>query len=194
VTWRVGREPFRSERALGGERWNGGSVGEVEFKGLGVGGQGPTVGSTNDKTTLFKGSEGVTEAGVVDAEALTESSPGQGVASAAEFVAQGLGQRRGRGDGAIGCKAARLSISTGEAEHQGVGSRSGAVLDGETKALIVAAKEVTCGVSPGVEIGAAPEGLTEVAAGAFGHVVDEDDGEVVAAVELPEEAEEAGDI
>ena len=48
--------PFRSERARGAERRNGGvSVGEDEFRGLGLGGQGPTVGSTNDKTTLFKG-------------------------------------------------------------------------------------------------------------------------------------------
>ena len=85
-------------------------------------------------------------------------------------------------------------MATSEAEEQGFGGGSGAVLDGETQALIVAAYEVASGVGPGVEIGAAPEGLAEVAAGAFGHVVNEGKGDVVAAIELPEEAEEAGDI
>jgi hypothetical protein len=68
------------------------------------------------------------------------------------------------------------------------------VLDGETQALIRVADEIACGVGPGVEIGATPEGLAKVAAGAFGHVVDEDDGEVVAAVEFAQEPEETGDI
>lgn len=109
-------------------------------------------------------------------------------------MAHGLGQRRGHGLGAVGCEPAGLSIATSEAEEQGFGGGSGAVLDGETQALIVAAYEVASGVGPGVEIGAAPEGLAKVAAGAFGHVVNEDKGEVVAAVEFAQEPQEAGDI
>ena len=114
--------------------------------------------------------------------------------SAAEFGAHGLCQGRGFGVDAVGLEPTGLAVSTDEAEKQGLGSGSGAVLDGEAQALIGTADEVTGGVVPGVQIGATAQGLAEVAAGAFCHVVDEDDGEVVAAVELTEEAEEARDV
>jgi hypothetical protein len=40
-----------------------------------------------------------------------------------------------------------------------------------------------------VEIGATPEGLAEVTARSFGHVVDDDESEAVTAVEFAKEAE-----
>lgn len=45
-----------------------------------------------------------------------------------------------------------------------------------------------------MEVGAAAECLAGVPASALGHVMDDDEGEVVAAVEFAEEAEEAGDV
>lgn len=45
-----------------------------------------------------------------------------------------------------------------------------------------------------MQVGAAAQGLSQVVPGALGHVVDEDDGSVVAPVELAQEAEQAGDV
>lgn len=85
-------------------------------------------------------------------------------------------------------------MAGGESQEHGVGRDSGAVLDGETEALVGSAEEIASGVGPGVEVGAAAEGLAGVAARALGHVVDESDGEGVATVEFAEEAEQAGDV
>jgi hypothetical protein len=45
-----------------------------------------------------------------------------------------------------------------------------------------------------MKVGAAAQRLAQVATGAFGHVMDEHEGELVAAVNLAEEAQEAGDV
>jgi hypothetical protein len=56
---------FRSERAWGWER-NGDSLGEGEFGLILVGRQDPPFGGAAGKPPLFKGEQGVTEAGVID--------------------------------------------------------------------------------------------------------------------------------
>ena len=83
---------------------------------------------------------------------------------AAQFGSYGLGDRLRLGVEAIGSEPAGLAIATGEAKQQGLGSGSGAVVNGEAQALIGSADQVTCGVVPGVEIGATSEGLAEVTA------------------------------
>ena len=88
----------------------------------------------------------------------------------------------------------RLAVSSSKAQQQGIGCWGGAVLDGETQAVVGEAYQVACGVQPGVEIGTAPQGLAEVAAGAFGHVMDEYHGHLVAAVDLAQEAQQSRDI
>ncbi|MBA7547255.1 hypothetical protein ES705_39663 [subsurface metagenome] len=68
------------------------------------------------------------------------------------------------------------------------------MLDGEAQAFIITADQIAGGVDPGVEVGAAPQRLAEVAAGALGHVVDEHDGDLVTAVDVAQEAQHTGDI
>jgi hypothetical protein len=88
----------------------------------------------------------------------------------------------------------RLVVGMDEAEQQGFGSGSGSVFDGEAQTLIGAAAEIAGGVGPGVEVGASAQRLAGILAGSFGHVVDEGKGEVMTAIELAEESEEAGDV
>jgi hypothetical protein len=60
--------------------------------------------------------------------------------------------------------------------------------------MIVTAYQITGGVGPCVEVGAATERLAEVTAGTFGHVVDEDEGELVTAVDVSQVSQQARDI
>jgi len=70
----------------------------------------------------------------------------------------------------------------------------GAVLDREQEPFVVSS-EVEIGVSPGVELGASPERLAGAQVGcAFFRVMDEDDGERVAALKLAEKGEQRGDL
>ena len=45
-----------------------------------------------------------------------------------------------------------------------------------------------------MQVGAAAERLTEIASSALGHMVNDEDGDVVTAVEFAKKAEQAGDI
>ena len=168
---------------------------QVELGVLGIRrGQGPALGGAEGETSLLKGAQGVAEAGVVDPELLPESGSGDSARGVLKDLAHGLGEGGWGGVVALDPEAQWLVTGVGEGEEQGVGRRCCAVLHGQAQALIGASDEVTGRVGPGVEIGAAAERLAGVPARALGHVVDDDEGEVVAAVELAEEAEEAGDV
>ena len=56
------------------------------------------------------------------------------------------------------------------------------------------ADEVASGIDPCVQVGAAAKRLTEIASSALGHMVNDEDGDVVTAVEFAKKAEQAGDI
>gem|GEM_PF-1573726 len=68
------------------------------------------------------------------------------------------------------------------------------MLEGEADALVVTAGEIAGGVDPGVQISRAAEGLSGILSGTFGHMVHKDDGQFVSSVEVPQEAEEFGDV
>jgi hypothetical protein len=64
------------------------------------------------------------------------------------------------------------------------------VLDGKAQASIIASDQIASGVGPGVKVGAAAQGLTEVTAGAFCHVVDKHKGEVMTTVDASQETKQ----
>ena len=68
------------------------------------------------------------------------------------------------------------------------------MFDGELQALIIAADQIAGGVGPCVEVGTATQPLAEVAAGAFGHVVDKYESELVSAIDMSQEDEQTGDL
>ena len=68
------------------------------------------------------------------------------------------------------------------------------MLDGELQTVVGAAHEIAGGVGPGMEIGRAAQGLAEIAAGALGHVVDEDQSELMAAVDGAQKTEQRRDV
>jgi len=112
---------------------------------------------------LFEGEEGVAEASVVDAEGVAERGPGAGFAGAAELGAHGIGEGLGLVVVVVELESGGLAVASGEAQQQGLGRGRGAVLDGEAEALVGLADEVAGGVGPGVEVGAAAQGLAGVA-------------------------------
>lgn len=57
------------------------------------------------------------------------------------------------------------------------------MLDGELETVVGAPHEIAGRVGPGMQVGGAAQGLAEIAAGALGHVVDEDERELIAAVD-----------
>jgi len=112
----------------------------------------------------------------------------------AQLAAYRLAKRGWRRGIAVDEEPERLTVACNEAQQHRIVCRGGAVLDGEEQALIVTADQIAGGVDPGVEVGAAPQSLAEVAAGALGHVMDEHDGELVTAVDVAQEAQQTGDI
>jgi hypothetical protein len=67
------------------------------------------------------------------------------------------------------------------------------VFHGEEE-LVCFSYEVGIAVSEGVEVSGASEGLTELCAVLFAHVVDEDDGHLESALQFTQEAEQCGDV
>lgn len=74
-----------------------------------------------------------------------------------------------------------------EGQGEGLGCRGGAVLEGHDQA-----DAVGVGVAPGVEVAGAPQGLAEVGVvAALGHLVHEDDGQLVLALHRAQERQQA---
>jgi hypothetical protein len=138
------------------------SVGEGELERIGLRRQSPAVGGSCHEAALLEGAQGVAEAGVVDAEALAEGGPGEGLVGAAQLVAYGVGEGRRLVIAAVEVKVVGLVDAAGEPEQDGLWGRCSAVLDGEAEALVGAAEEIASGVGPGMEVGAAPERLSGV--------------------------------
>lgn len=165
---------------------------EVE---LGVGGgagrQGPATGAADRDALVLEIGECEAEAVVVDAEGLAEGGAGEGFSGVGEGEPDGLGE----GDLVIVAGVRRdfevgvRSVVVGdEGEGDGIGFRSEAVFHGEEE-LVRFSYEVGVGVSEGVEVSGAPEGLAELCAVFFAHVVDEDDGHLEATLQFAQEAQ-----
>jgi hypothetical protein len=80
-----------------------------------------------------------------------------------------------------------------EVEFHGFGSGCEAVLEREEE-LFVFSDEVCIAVAESMEVTGASESLPELRAVLFTHVMDEDDGHVELPLQLPEEAQESGDV
>lgn len=81
----------------------------------------------------------------------------------------------------------------GERQGEGLRGGCGAVFGGEDE-ILAATAEVEVGVAPGVEVGAAAEGLAGVVCGGFSGVVDEENGGLEGAGEVAEGGEDGGDL
>lgn len=68
------------------------------------------------------------------------------------------------------------------------------MLDSELQTVVGAPHQIAGGVGPGMQIGGAAQGLAEIAPGALGHVVDEDQSELIAAVDGAQKAEQRRDV
>ena len=69
------------------------------------------------------------------------------------------------------------------------------MLDGEDDAIVAVAAEIEVGVAPGVELGRAAQGLAGAdGAGALSGMVDDGDGDGVAALQFAQEGEQRGDL
>jgi hypothetical protein len=107
-------------------------VGEGELEGIGLGKQAPAVGASDDEAALLESAEGLSEAGVVDAELLAQGAPGEGSCGFAEEGSHGLGEGERCIVVTVDGEPERFGFSAGEADEKGVGSGGGAVLDGES--------------------------------------------------------------
>ena len=134
----------------------------------------------------MEGKEGVAEALVVYAKLASKVGAGAGLVTALEGEPHGLGQRWGLGSSA---GDGEVDGVVDEVEEHGVGSGGGSVLDGELQPGF-ATDEVAGRVGPGVEITAASKRLPEIGAWLLAHMVNKDDGEVMAAIELTQIAEQ----
>jgi len=87
-----------------------------------------------------------------------------------------------------------LVVVADEMQGDGIDGGGGAVLDGEPE-LVALLPQVEGGVDPCVEVAAAAEVLSGVAGAAvLAGVVDDDDGEVVLALQLAQVGEQARDV
>ena len=155
----------------------------------------PAGGAADGEAALLESLERDPETGVVDAQELAEGGPGERLAGAEEGGAHGLGERGRRGVGsAVDGQGEWLAGAACEAQQEGVGSGSGAVLDGEQQTVVGAAHQVTGGIGPGMQIGGAAQGLAEIARGALGQVVDEDQSQFMATVDGAQKAEQGRDV
>ena len=162
-------------------------------------GNGPTIGRLNDRAGSSKADERVAETLVADAEqspklcaALRRTRVAEGVEDeVVEIVRDVIVGVDGRGDREVNGAV----VGGDELEATWMWRRGGAVLDGEQQRVGVAT-EVQVGVAPGVEIAAASEGepsLRTNRAG-FAGVMDDEDSDVVLALEGAEVAKERGDF
>lgn len=154
----------------------------------------PAVWATQGESALFQGLEGLAQTCIVNAELCAQGGSGEGLRCTLQFGAYGFGQRRRCGIGAAQFKAAGLVRATGQSHQHRFRRGCGPVLDAESQMPIAAANEVAGRVGPGVEVGTATQGLPGVPVRTLRHVVDQDKGEMVAAIELAQESEQPRDI
>ena len=145
-----------------------------------------------------KGGEALVEGGGADAAARAQFGEWQRAVDVDErsrdALVEGSGSRRLRGwrfDDLERESIGALSEFERHARH----GRSGAVLDGQGDIAVFAgiavAAEVKVGIAPGMELGGASQGLTGAdVAGALLGVVDDDDGDGVAALQLAQIGEQ----
>jgi hypothetical protein len=151
--------------------------------------------------------EDLAEAVVVDAERIAQLSPGQRVVGAANGAEDAVVQRWICGSGrpivageVWGVDDLQVSCGAvgarGEPKLDGLDGGCGAMLEGESEVLAAeaGASEIRSVIVPCVEITRASQGLAEVGADGLAHVVHDDDGDIEAALQLAEVAEQGGDV
>ena len=76
----------------------------------------PAVGAAEDEAVLFKGLQGIPEAGVVDAQLLAQCGSGERLAGAAQLGAHGLAQRGRCGIVVLDEESEGLAVASDEAQ------------------------------------------------------------------------------
>src|SRR5271166_6297501 len=139
-----------------------------------------------------KGGKALVEGGGTDAAARAQLGEWQRAVDVGECgsdaLVEGTGSRRLRGSRFDDLERESVGAPS-EFERHARHGRSGAVLDGQGDIAVFAgvavAAEVEVGIAPGMELGGASQGLTGAdVAGALLGVVDDDDGDGVAALQL----------
>ncbi len=167
---------------------------------MGSAGETIAFGGFEDSAVGRHGGEALIEGGGANAASGPEIAEWLGLA--------GLGEGRGDAviegvwlDGGLGGALAfddlegESVVTLNEVEGERGHGRRGAVFDGERDAVICVATQIEVGIAPGVELGGTAERLTGAhGAGAFPGVVDEDDSEAMAALEVAQVGEQRGDL
>ena len=141
--------------------------------------------------------ETAVEGGVADPAEGTKLCDGEGSGGVGDSGSDAVIERPGGGGGGIGAvgdgQGKRISIGS-QGERDRVRRWSAAMLDGESE-MIAATAQKEIGIAPSVELGGAAESLAVTeAAGALLGVVDDDDGELMVALEMTEEGEQGSDL
>jgi len=145
---------------------------------------------------LLELGEGLSEALVVDAKPGAELGSEHRLHGTTQHLENLLDETRGVGVGDSGDdrEVGRGAIgSSGESELEWLGSRGGAMLTGEAQAIAMLC-EVRVIVPKRVKVATPTQGLTTMCADALAHVMDDKDGDGMAALHLAEKAEEGRDV
>lgn len=152
----------------------------------------------DDVPLLLELVERVTEAGGAYSAGFFEVAKRQGCLGLVEDTDELFGGRRRFGSlgegGLLNHPQGKFVVVAVQSDGDIGGGGCGAVLDSEGE-LGSLATEIEIGVSPGVELGAATQGLAGAElVRAFSGMVDKDDGELIAALELAQISEKRGDL
>lgn len=124
-------------------------------------GNGPTIGSAEDGASGDEARQRVAKALVADVEFCAELRAAERAAHASEQVDHaaielawriGIGERGGRDDGEMGVDV----LASDQLEAKWIGSRRGAMLDGEQQGVLLPA-DVEIGIPPGMKVTTAAE-------------------------------------
>lgn len=153
-----------------------------------------------DDAVAFEPQERIAEALVVDAQRGSELSAGQRSSSRSKRVADLLSDGRWRWWCDVilvrvrrSCLEMSVSFIADECDADGIGRGRAAVFEGEHQAAATA-HEIGRGVGPGMQVSAAAQGLSELGARAFTHVVNDCDRDGVLSLQLSKQAEQARDV
>ena len=197
MLWRPIRDTREVEASRGAARAGSqGESGECEAE----------VGA-HDSGLTFEVQEHVAEAVVVDAQSGAQLGAGDGALGASESLQNEFVEVRCVGDGGsdrgvgVGRFVLVLELEVSgaaiwerdEAQLDGFFGGSGSVLEGESE-YVCGASEVCPVIDPGMKVAGATQSLSELGAYALGHVMDQDDGERMRALQLTEISEEMGDF
>ena len=163
-------------------------------------GEAVTVGGFDDKAGGGHGGEALVESGGADAAGCPQFGERPRLLAVGEGCGDALidGSRLdtmlGLAIGLEGSRARALSRWISSSVTPGIGG-GGAMLDGQNDAVVTVAAEIEVGIAPGVELRRSAQGLTGAdGAGALFGMMDERDGDGVAALQFAQEGEQRRDV